>query len=122
MVTLSANTPTARVYTRLQADGWVECLNLDFPALQPSYLSDMRQFVLTQLCNTGGWMWESDLNLKALIFSIPSHQFEIHPHLLTTLQQLALEGTIEIKHGSIRSEKHCNTQDTAVFLSRARVA
>lgn len=121
MVTLSANTPTARVVARLQADGWVECLNLDFPALQPPYLSDLNKFVLTQLHTTDGWMWEHDLKLKALVFSIPSHQFELHPHLPKTLNQLTLEKVIEIKQGVIRSDQKRNA-DIALVLSRANVA
>lgn len=37
-----------------------------------------------------------DLRLAALIFSVPTHQYEIHPHLPWVLKRLEVEGAISV--------------------------
>lgn len=38
----------------------------------------------------------ADLQLAALIFSVPIHQYEVHPHLSVLLKQLEAEGEIAL--------------------------
>jgi len=85
-----------KVVERLQAEGWVECPGLGFPALAQHPLSDLRALVLEQLHRSGGQMELVDLQLAVLIFSVPTHRYEIHPQLPWLLQRLKAEGVIEI--------------------------
>jgi len=88
---------TQRVVARLFSEEWVNCPNLGFLALCPYPLLNLRQFVLHQLQTQGDWMWVEDLQLAALIFSVPDHEFQIHPHLNAVLKQLELEQAIAIQ-------------------------
>ncbi|HEY9624402.1 MAG TPA: hypothetical protein V6C78_28865 [Crinalium sp.] len=118
MVVLSAQaTPTARVTARLQAEGWVECSNLGFPALSQTSLSNLHHFILSQLRNAGGRMWEQDLKLNALVFSISTHQFEVHPQLPTVLHQMAAEGLIDIRPESTEAVGR-HKPDVAIILKQ----
>jgi hypothetical protein len=87
-------TPTQKVVSRLRSEGWVDCPGLGIPALSQCQLSDLRSFVQIQLHRSCGWMWQDDLHLSALIFSVPDHRFEVHPKLPSTLQELELDGVI----------------------------
>jgi hypothetical protein len=93
---LASTTPTERVVARLASEGWVNCPNLGFPALCQQSPLKLREFVLKRLQQAGNRMWEADLQLSVLIFSIPAHEFQIHPHLKAMLQQLEAERVIEI--------------------------
>lgn len=104
--TPSSTTPTERVVARLVSEGWVRCSGLEFPALcQASLLPCLRTFVLHQLQQTGNRMWETDLQLEVLVFSIPAHEFQVHPHLEHTLQNLQQEELIELREVETRSPK-----------------
>jgi hypothetical protein len=93
---------TQKVMKRLQAEGWVECPGLGFPALAQHLISDLRAFVLDQLHKSGGRIGLADLQLAVLIFSVPTHQYEVHPHLPLMLKRLEAEGMLEIsKPGSL---------------------
>jgi MinD-like ATPase involved in chromosome partitioning or flagellar assembly len=81
---------------RLQAEGWVECSGLGFPALAQQSLTDLTTFVLEQLQENGGSIGLADLQLATLIFSVPIHQYEVHPHLPSVLKQLEAAEAIEI--------------------------
>lgn len=85
---------TQKVVERLQAEGWVKCPDLGFPALAQQLIANLRAFVLDQLRRHGGSLQLVDLQLAALIFSVPTHQYEVHPHLPGVLQQLEAEGEI----------------------------
>jgi len=87
---------TQKVVERLQAEGWVKCPGLGFEALAQHPLSDLQAFVLEELQGSGGRMGLADLQLAALIFSVPTHQYEVHPHLSVVLKQLEAAGVIEI--------------------------
>lgn len=93
--TQTQSSSTQKVIQRLQAEGWVECPGLGFPALAPQPLSDLRAFVLEQLQESGGRMGLTDLQLGSLIFSVPTHQFEVHPQLPWVLKRLEAEGVVE---------------------------
>jgi hypothetical protein len=88
-------TPTQRVIARLYAEGWVDCPNLEFPALSQHPIVDINTFILTQLQMAGGQMRYIDLRLATLIFAIPAHEFQFHPHLQPALNQLVVDGLIE---------------------------
>ncbi len=90
-------TPTQRVVTRLSSEGWVDCQDIGLPALSQHPLSDLRAFILNQLQQSGGWMRQIDLQLAALIFSIPAHEFQFHPRLRFMLKRLEAEGLIEVR-------------------------
>jgi len=92
-----SNTPTQRVIARLRSEGWVDCPNVGFPALSQHPLPNLRQFVVERLRHEGAWMWETDLKLATLIFAIPSHEFQFHPHLKGVLEQLEAEQVIKIQ-------------------------
>lgn len=93
-VSLLPTTPTQKVVSRLRSEGWIDCPGLEVPALSQYPLSDLRSFVQIQLHRSCGWMWQDDLHLSALIFSVPNHRFEVHPKLPSTLQELESEGVI----------------------------
>lgn len=109
---------TQRVIARLQAEGWVECFDLGFPALSQHAIADIREFILAQLQNAGGWMWLSDLQLSALVFSILTHQFEVHPQMRFMLKRLETERSVEIKQHIACSQRSARS-DMAVFLNVA---
>ncbi len=108
-------TPTQRVVERLFSEGWVECHGLGFAALSQSTISDLRSFILAQLHHANGWMWKVDLQLSTLIFSLPAHEFQFHPHLRTTLSQLQAEGLIEFQEVGEPYGK----RETAISLTSA---
>lgn len=112
-------TPTQRVIARLYSQGWVDCPDLKFPALRQSPIPELREFILAQLDATGGCMDKVDLQLAALIFSIPAHEFQVHPHLHFTLQQLTEEGLIEIRHLKKPTARGYKTE-TTIALTSAR--
>lgn len=114
-------TSTSRVIARLQAEGWVECPRLGFPALGQNPMANMKAFILVQLQNAGGWMSQRDLKLSALIFSVPAHQFEVHPHLQSMLRHLEAEGTIQIRSLHRQTEERTET-DAVVRLVRANLS
>lgn len=119
--TFTLPTATQRVVARLRSEGWVDCLELDFPALIQHPIPDLPAFILSQIKASGGWMWKEDLQLSALIFSIPAHEFQFHPHLRSALKRLEAEGLIEhqkLCKPSLRGEK----LETAVFLRPSQVA
>lgn len=90
-------TPTERVVARLESEGWVKCTDLGFAALCQQPTTDLYTFVLNQLQQADTWLWESDLQLATLIFSIPDHEFQVHPHLKAVLQHLESQGMIEVQ-------------------------
>lgn len=94
---LRQTTPTQRVVTRLASEGWVDCQDLGLPALSQYPISDLRTFILTQLQQSGGWMRKIDLQLAALIFSIPAHEFQFHPQLRFVLKRLEAEDVVEVR-------------------------
>jgi len=101
MIQIPTPPGTQKVVQRLQGEGWVECPGLEFPALAQQPLSDLQAFVLEQLRSRGGRMVLMDLRWATLIFSVPKHQYEVHPHLPWALKRLEVEGVIEIsKPGS----------------------
>lgn len=64
-------------------------------ALTQQPLSDLQAFVLEQLQGSRGQMELTDLQLAVLVFSVPTHQFEVHPHLPFVLKRLEAEGVVE---------------------------
>jgi hypothetical protein len=90
-------TATERLVARLRSEGWVDCSHLGFLALSQYPLLDLRTFVLNQLQRQNAWMWKVDLQLATLIFSVPAHEFQFHPHLQSLLKQLQIEGVIQIQ-------------------------
>ena len=108
-------TSTDRVILRLRSEGWVDCPGLDFPALSQPPVCDLSKFVLTQLHDLG-WLWQKELQLKSLIFSIPTHEFQVHPHLRQVLAQLEASGLIVLQRiGQPGQSK--NKAETAIMLS-----
>lgn len=115
------NSPTRRVVSRLYTEGWVDCPGLDYPALSQYSITDLRQFVLQQLQHLGGWMWLEELRLSTLIFAIPSHEFQFHPHLSATLEQLEAEGLVQLSRLSNPGNRRHQMQ-VAIVLVNARTA
>ncbi|MBD1848984.1 hypothetical protein H6F87_02980 [Cyanobacteria bacterium FACHB-502] len=102
------STPAQRVVARLRSEGWVGCPGLGFPALwQHSDRTNLRSAVMQQLQQAGQWMWERDLQVAMLVFSIPAHEFQIHPHLKDVLNQLEVEGIIEIRASQLVNGQNC---------------
>ncbi|PSB07753.1 hypothetical protein C7B76_27545 [filamentous cyanobacterium CCP2] len=90
-------TSTDRVIARLRSEGWVDCLSAGFPALSQQPLPDLQQFVLIQLYLREGRISKTDLEMNTLIFSIPAHEFQVHPRLRSALSQLKTKRLIEIQ-------------------------
>ncbi len=110
-------TATQRVTARLYAEGWVDCPELKFPALRQHSLTGLRGFILAQLEDAGGWMDKVDLELAALIFSIPGHKFQVHPYLHLALNRLSEEGLIEFQHAQKLSVTGYKTKTTIALTS-----
>jgi len=110
-------TATQRVIARLYSEGWEDCPELKFPALRQHSLPELRGFILAQLEDAGGWMDKVDLELAALIFSIPGHKFEVHPHLHLTLNRLKEEGLIEFQRAQKLSPTGYKTKTTIALTS-----
>ncbi len=112
------SSPARRVVARLRSEGWVDCPGLGFPALwQYSDRTNLRSVVVQQLQQVGQWMWERDLQVAMLVFSIPAHEFQIHPYLKEVLKQLEREGIIEI--GAIEPAGGQKRQTGRAVLLRA---
>lgn len=112
---------TTRVARRLQSEGWVQCPGLGFAALCQNQLGDLRTFVLERLQQEDNWLWEVDLQLATLIFSISAHEFQFHPHLETVLKQLENQRIIEIQAFK-RPAGQRQQPERAIFLKAANVA
>lgn len=112
-------TATQRVIARLYSEGWVECPELEFPALKERSLAELRGFILAQLDAAGGCMDKVDLELATLIFSISGHKFQVHPHLHLTLKRLKEEGLIEFQRAQKLSAAG-NKTETTIALTSAR--
>lgn len=97
MHNIAYSPPTDRVVSRLRAEGWVNCLDLEVPALSATPILNLREFVLAQLRAAQGQLWEVDLQLNTLIFSIPAHEFQVHPQLQSVLRQLEAEQLIAVQ-------------------------
>ncbi|MBD1852975.1 hypothetical protein H6F87_23815 [Cyanobacteria bacterium FACHB-502] len=116
------SSPAQRVVARLRSEGWVDCLGFGFPALwQHPARTGLRSVVLQQLQQAGQWMWERDLQVVMLVFSIPAHEFQIHPYLKEVLKQLEGEGIIEIGAIEALSEQGSKTE-RAVLLKAIEAA
>lgn len=109
-------TPKQRLINRLYSEGWVDCPGLGFPALSQFPTHDLRTFILGQLKNEGGWTRKVDLELAALIFSIPAHEFQVHPQLQFELKRLEAEGLITTQALKSSSE-HRAKSDIAIVLT-----
>lgn len=114
-------TPTERVVARLESEGWVKCPGLDFEALCQHHLPDLRVFILERLQQEDNCLWEADLQLATLVFSIPAHEFQVHPHLKVILKQLERQGIIEIQEFE-KPTRYCEKPERAILLKVANVA
>lgn len=108
--TLCKSQSTQKVVERLQAEGWVECPGLGFLAFAQQPLSDLRAVVLEELRGRGGRMELADLQLAVLVFSVPTHQYEVYPHLPWVLKRLQAEGVIEISQARSPLVKAAQTE------------
>ena len=115
-----STTSTERVVARLTSEGWIECPDLGFPALCQHALPDLRSFVLDQLQQNDNWGWEVDLQLATLVFSMPAHEFQFHPHFKWVLKQLEAERVIEIREFEQRSGSRVKTE-RAILLNTVNV-
>ncbi len=61
-------------------------------------------------------MWQTELELANLIFSISDHEFQVHPNLKATLNQLQAEGMIQQEHLSRPGKKRL-TLEVAIALT-----
>lgn len=107
--------PTQRVVARLRTEGWVDCPRLKYQALGPPQLADIRTYILKRLQQMGSWLWYTDLQQTALIFSVRGHYFEVHPHFYPTLNQLVEEGLVEVRLHAESSTQGVKLEQ-AVFL------
>ncbi len=114
-------TSTERVVARLTSEGWIDCPDLGFPALCQHTLPDLRSFVLDQLQQNDNWAWEVDLQLATLVFSMPAHEFQFHPHLNRVLKQLEADRVIEVQEFEKRSESWVKTE-RAILLKTVNIA
>jgi hypothetical protein len=110
-----------RCHTPLTSEGWIECPDLGFPALCQHALPDLRSFVLDQLQQNDNWGWEVDLQLATLVFSMPAHEFQFHPHFNRVLKQLEAERVIEVQEFEQRNGCLVKTE-RAILLKTANVA